>query len=115
MAGVASIRTWEQAAQFVRDNLPLGVDVYLTAKANFRRDHTGVHSTISYELVCCEEALKVNGERYHLVAATPRELCKRYVSEFLPAVKRLFAPPPAPTQRPIEGQRVLRLTTGRPA
>lgn len=111
MAGVASIKTWEQAAEFMRERLPLGVDVYLSARANLRRDGHGLTSTSSYELLCYEEALRVNDERYRIVATTPRELAQRYVSEFLPAVARVFAPPPTQTRRPIEGQRVLRLAT----
>lgn len=105
-----AIRTWEDAVDRIQGELPLDIDVYLHARSSLRRDRHGLHTTESYDLTCYENKLKVGDEFYKIVATTPRELYARYVSEFLPAVARAFAPPPPGEIRVLPGQRTLRLT-----
>lgn len=103
------VRTWEDAVDRIQAEAPPDLDVYLHARSSLRRDRHGLHTSESYDLTCYHERLKVGDEYYKIVATTPRELYARYVSEFLPAVERAFAPPPSSEIRVLPGPRTLRL------
>lgn len=105
----AAVRSFDDAVARIRTQLPIDIDIHLAARSGLRRTKYGLHATESYELRCYEKKLKTGDEYYAIVATTPRELYDRYVSEFLPAVKRAFAPPPPSDTKQLTGQRVLRL------